>query len=136
MPQIAQEMSHSDLRSRVFALLAEVDKLTAKLEQQEEKKSPRFHMRPDETAGMSVEQVIEKCLNEKRVVTWKAACAAAGLGQYYPSKIPQITAAFASKKSGADALIVNKQGKYGKEGIVERHHSTLKLYGFTQFPTL
>jgi hypothetical protein len=83
---------------------------------------------------MTISELIQKCVSEKRLCNWQDAANVTGVGKFMPSKIPAITKAFDETVKGSDALIVNSAGNYGRPELPERHAAFLKANGFTTVP--
>ena len=132
MQELAQEQSFEVLVQEVLALRQVVRNLEAGLGVD---KTPKFVMRTQETAGMSVTDIIAKCLAEKRVINFQSASLSAVGSQFRPWNRERITDLFATTVPGSDALIVNKAGQHA-EKVAARHHLWLKLHGFEQMPTI
>lgn len=90
--------------------------------------------------GLTLVDVIGKCLDEKKLVSFKVAKAAAlatpGVAEGFTAgsfrnvvDIPKLTQMFATVVDGADALLVNERGNHSAK-VIERHEEWLLEHGF------
>ena len=124
-------MTKAELIAQVQSATQERDALLVKVNSSDASNI----LTPSDVVGMSVADVITRCLEQKVFANWNAAAlVVTGSPHFPPSMIPMITAAFDAVLPGASAVIVSKDGTHRDNDKTAGHPAWLQEHGFTKLP--
>jgi hypothetical protein len=93
--------------------------------------------RGDLTAAVrSADALVRYALQERRLITWSAMHEVLWGGAFLNVRIAQMIDAATGVLPGADALLVDNEGRFSRNAPVDRHFRWLKEHGYNCIPSV
>ena len=98
--------------------------------------APRLITPAEVTHGMNVGSLIQMAIESKRLITWGAMHEVMFGGPFQNNRINEMIRAAHNAAPGADALLVDKDGKYSPKAPVKRHFEWLRDKQYFMIPNV